>query len=163
MSYQCDICGKSFQTPQALKSHISYQHKRPKRIKEITTTTPPQILEDPEIIELRKQLEKRRLQRAMEELEDVPKIIDLSERTTKLEEIIKGIQDYQAKQDQTLTRLSNLVSNLTIQLDFIAQSLPLFLNPEIIDEKNFLYMYAQIFPKHYKKLEEAFRLKFSSK
>jgi hypothetical protein len=155
MSYQCDICGKSFQTPQALKSHISYQHKRPKRIKEITTTTPPQILEDPEIIELRKQLEKRRLQRAIEEVEDVPKIIELAERTIKLEETIKGIQDYQAKQDQTLTRLSNILSNLLTQFAFIARTFPLLLRPSLINLKFFLKEYERLFPTYSKELANA--------
>jgi hypothetical protein len=56
---------------------------RAKRVKDIITIF-FQVLEDPGIIGLRKKLERRRLQRAIDELEGTPKIIDLAEKLTKI-------------------------------------------------------------------------------
>lgn len=67
--------------------------------------TPPEILTDPEILELRKKLEKRRLEKALEDIEETPKIIDLAERVIRLEETVKDVEKlktYEQTQDKTL-------------------------------------------------------------
>jgi len=165
LSFKCDICGKTFKTPQSLASHISYVHKKPKRIKEITTTpTPPAIQHDPEILELRKKLEKRKLERQLEELENTPKLIELAERVTKLEENMKKILEYQAESNQTLVILSNKIIELENRLkiledkmEFIGMTYPFLIGSVDKSEKwkgDMLDIYEKVFPEEYKALIE---------
>ena len=76
---------------------------------------PPEILTDPEILELRKKLEKRRLEKALEDIEETPKIIDLAERVIRLEETMKGVEKlktYEQTQDKTLRSLTDWIDYL---------------------------------------------------
>jgi hypothetical protein len=66
-----------------------------------------EILNDPEILELRKKLEKKRLEKALEDLDETPKITDIVERLTRLEMTnmdIEGLKIHQKNQDKTLAR-----------------------------------------------------------
>jgi len=81
----------------------------------VGTPPPPEILNDPEILELRKKLEKKRLKNALEELDDTPKIIDIAERLARLEMIsrdIENLKTHQKNQDQTLRNLTDWISLL---------------------------------------------------
>jgi hypothetical protein len=81
----------------------------------VGTPPPPEILNDPEILELRKKLEKKRLKNALEELDETPKIIDIAERLTRLEMInrdIENLKTHQNNQDQTLRKLTDWISYL---------------------------------------------------
>jgi archaellum component FlaC len=168
LSFKCDICGKTFKTIQALKSHISYAHKRAKKIKDITTTpTPPEIQQDPEILELRKMLEKRKLEKQLEEMENTPKIIDLAERVTKIEENMKKILDYQAESNQTLATLSskiieleNRIKTLEDKMEFIGITYPFLIGSSNKPEKwkdDMLDIYERVFPEEAKALIEAMK------
>jgi IS30 family transposase len=124
MSFKCEVCGKTFQTPQALASHIHYVHERRKqrKLKELITPTPTPpaikqaIEQDPEIIELEKQLRKMELQKKIRDLEDVPKLVEVAERVTRLEDTVKKIQESQTLQTQELSQLSATVSNISNEL-----------------------------------------------
>ena len=105
----------AFKTPQALSSHITYTHRRVKTLEGAATPTPPEILTDPEILELRKKLEKRRLEKALEDIEETPKIIDLAERVIRLEETMKDVEKlktYEQTQDKTLRSLTDWIDYL---------------------------------------------------
>ena len=76
---------------------------------------PPEILTDPEILELRKKLEKRRLEKALEDIEETPKIIDLAERVIRLEETMKDVEKlktYEQTQNKTLRSLTDWIDYL---------------------------------------------------
>jgi hypothetical protein len=76
---------------------------------------PPEILTAPEILELRKKLEKRRLEKALEDIEETPKIIDLAERVIRLEETMKDVEKlktYEQTQDKTLRSLTDWIDYL---------------------------------------------------
>jgi IS30 family transposase len=124
MSFKCEVCGKTFQTPQALASHIHYVHERrkEKKLKELATPTPTppaikQVIEqDPEIIDLEKRLRKMELQKKIRELEDVPKLVEVAERVTRLEDAVKKTQESQTLQTQELSHLSTTVSSISNEL-----------------------------------------------
>ena len=115
--FRCDMYDKTFKTPQALSSHITYAHRRA-RMQGITDAPlPPEILNDPEILELRKKLEKKRIQKELDELEETPKIIELVERVRGLEENAKKVEKLETQQlgqDKTLRQLADLVQRLKI-------------------------------------------------
>jgi len=115
MAYKCDYCNKTFETLQALASHVTYKHKRVKPLEKITTIpTPPEILQDPQIIALRKEYEIRRLRRAIEEMEEVPKTIELAERVTKLEEVLKKFEDFKYQLDKFAEHIKNLTEHIRV-------------------------------------------------
>jgi hypothetical protein len=53
------MCDKTFKTSQALHSHFTYAYRRGKPLEGVGTPPPPEIVNDPEILELRKKLEKK--------------------------------------------------------------------------------------------------------
>jgi DNA repair exonuclease SbcCD ATPase subunit len=130
MSYKCDYCDKTFQTPQALASHITYQHKRVKP-KIPTIPTPPSIYEDENILALRKKLEELRLQSAIEEYQTKPTITQLSERVAKLEEKTRDLDAIKQKVDNIndiLIKISDSHAKLSKDFEKIISTFVWFAN-----------------------------------
>jgi hypothetical protein len=75
----------------------------------------PEIPNDPEILELRKKFEKKRLKNAPEDLDETQMITDIVERLARLEMIsrdIENLKTHQKNQDQTLRNLTDWISYL---------------------------------------------------
>ncbi len=72
-------------------------------------------MNDPEILALRKKLEKKRLLKAIEEEDATPKLVELAERVAKLEETTKDIEQlktWEQGQDKTLRTLTDWTNAL---------------------------------------------------
>jgi len=93
MAITCPICGKRFENTRALGSHVTYKHKRAKEIMDITTTTPPQLEQDPEILELRREYEIKRLKRAIRAMDEKPTLMEANEKLRSLDQRLSRVEE----------------------------------------------------------------------
>ena len=150
--YKCEYCEESFKRSQALGSHISNIHKNLPSTKPIPT--PTFLEQDPEIQNLKKQIEKRRLERELEGIEATPQAIQLAERTKMLEMKIQNLE----KETTYLKKFEPTINNLITKQYYIIEYFILLIRHSSITNKGKKMLFEMMlkqFPKEIKQLAEA--------